>query len=39
MKQNTRKGLYTVLYPFMASVLNLAGLAKARRQLVEITVA
>lgn len=28
MKQNTRKGLYTVLYPFMASVLNLAGLAK-----------
>lgn len=28
MEQKTRKGLYTVLYPFMASVLNLAGLAK-----------
>lgn len=29
MKQKTRKGLYTVLYPFMSSgVLNLSGLAK-----------
>ena len=28
MKQKTKKGLYTILYPFMACVLNLAGLAK-----------
>lgn len=28
MEQKTRKGLYTVLYPFMARGLNLAGLAK-----------
>lgn len=28
MKPKTKKGLYTILYPFMASALNLTGLAK-----------
>ena len=28
MEKKVKKGLYTILYPFMASVLSLAGLAK-----------
>lgn len=28
MEQKAKKGLYTIIYPFMASVLSLAGLAK-----------
>lgn len=28
MEQKTKKGLFTIIYPFMASILNLAGLAK-----------